>query len=201
MIRRAFQRRRGMTFVEVIIAATIGVVVSGATAFLVLEMAKEQKKGLVDTELNAETSKVQDRVERVLRSMSKTDSVAFGDATTLADGSTAYRRVVLSSGIGNPREELFYDTGAHTLTHDPDRDVSGNEIVLAKSANLAILRDAYFMPSMKTGGIPDNAVLNVYLEFDDDGKSGRKVWSASDHQYNPKVTRVVRSFTVSFRNY
>ncbi|MCB2154496.1 hypothetical protein KQI84_06390 [bacterium] len=195
------RNRLAMTLVEVVIASTIGAVVSFATAYLVLEVAREQKRGLVDAQANSIAVKVQDRIERTMRSMSRSDSIAYGQPVTLDDGSKVYRTVVMSSGIGNPLESLTFDPDAQTLTHDPNRAVANDEIVLAKSGRLTKLRDVHFAPSMKAGGVPDNSTVNVWVEFDDNGASGRKSFDETEDRYVVKPTRVVRSFTVTFRNH
>jgi len=189
-------RNVGATLVEILIAASIAVMVLTAFMLLVVETAKEQRWGLVETQLHAQSGLLQDKVTRWLREMSATESAIFGDP--LATGSPFYRRLIVAQGQAPafPRQELVYNVGSKSLTLDPNRSLTGDETALYSGAASIKLRNMYFYPSMKQGGLPDSSSINVWFELDDDGTSGRIKPDGT-----PRMVSVVRSFTVTMRNH
>jgi len=165
---------------------------------LVAQVAKEQRRGLVDVTLQDEAGILEEKLARLLRGMSAGETLILGDP--LSSGSPFYRRAIVARGQTPtyPREELIYTTNTMTLTHDPDRAVSGDQTLLyprTGGAAMAKLRNMYFFTSVKSDGVPDSSALNVYLEFDDDGFAGRKKSDGT-----PKRSQVTRYFTVKMRN-
>jgi hypothetical protein len=189
-------RRIGATLVEVLIAASIAVMVLTAFMVLVVETSKEQRWGIVETQLHAQSGLLQDKLTRLLREMSASESAIFGDP--IAAGSPFFRRVIVAQGQASaaPRQELIYNATAKSLTLDPNRAVSGDESALFSGNSAIKLRNMYFYPSMKPGGVPDSSSINVWFELDDDGTSGRVKADGT-----PRMVSVVRSFTVTMRNF
>ena len=187
--------RRGSSLVEILIASSIALLVVGAFMLLILETSTEQRWGIVETQLHSQAGLLQDRLTRLLRQMSATESSIYGDP--VQNGAPIYRRLIVAEGEApaTPRQELVYVPNSMTLIHDPDRNVGGNEVVLMQSASPVKLRTLYFFPSMKPDGTPDSASINIHFELDDDGASGR---------FNPdgssRPVSVVRTFTVAMRN-
>ena len=184
----------GMTLVETLIGSSIATVVIGGVITLVWQVGTEQRRAIADAALEQNGALLQDKIVNLLRSMSATESVSFGNAIS---GTAFYQKVVMARGKtpAFPREEIYYDPVNFALMYDPDRSVSGDQVALFSGTNLMVLRNAYFFPSLKPGGVVDGATLNVALTFDDNGLAGR---------HNPngtaRNTTVTRSFTVSFRN-
>jgi len=177
-------------------SSAIAVMALAALMILILESAKEQQLGLVEAQLHQEAGLLEDRLTRIIRSMSASESTIFGDP--VGPGGPFYRQVIMARGKPPtlPREELRYDPVTMTLIHDPDRSQDGDEIVLHPSSHPMKLRNLFFFPLMKPGGIPDTAAVNVWFELDDDGAGGRKQPDGT-----PERIKVVRSFVVTMRNH
>lgn len=186
-----------MTVVEVLLGASIGTLIVGGILTLVLLVGGEQRRTLADASLQHKIGATQDRILALLRSMSASESVIFGNPTTAPGGGTVYEKVIFAKGPAPdfPREQLAYDPDTKQLVHDPNLSVTGDEIVLVGGQAETQLAELYFYPSLKVGGVLDGSVLNVWMKFDDNGSAGRR---------NPdgtlKHTTVARSFAVSFRN-
>lgn len=192
---RARTAVRGFTIPEIMISSVIGLAVAGAIVVLTMETVWEQRRGMVDAALMRDAGVIQDQVTRWLRTMSRTDGVTFGDPDNEAP--ELFRRIVAAKGgfPDWPREELIFQSDAMTLIRDPDRARNGDEQVVFESSPVVKLRQIFFFPSMKEGGVPDASTVNVLLELDDDGLAGRRHPDGS-----PRRTEVIRTFSVSLRN-
>lgn len=186
-----------MTLVEIMMGTGLSTLVIGAVLTLVLIVGSEQRRALADATLYQKMATTQDRILGVLRSMSATESVIFGDAATGPGGGTVYRRVIFAKGPAPdyPREELTYSPAQKRLVHDPNTSVSGDETMIVDGQGEIQLTDVYFYPSLKVGSVPDASILNVWMEFDDGGSAGRRNPDGS-----VKHTTLVRSFSAKFRN-
>ncbi|MBI3414476.1 MAG: hypothetical protein HY043_04010 [Verrucomicrobia bacterium] len=183
-----------MTLVETLIGSSIATVVIGGVILLVWQVGNEQRRAIADAALEENGAILQDKIVSLLRSMSATESVIFSGQIS---GTAFYQRVVLARGKtpAYPREEIYFDATNFRLMHDPDRSVTGNDVALFSGTNALVLRNAYFYPSLKSGGLLDSATLNVSLTFDDNGLAGRRNSTGA-----ARTTTVSRAFTVSFRN-
>jgi len=186
--------RLGLTLPELLIASVIGIAVSGAILVLVIETAQQQRQGLADASLLQRAGMLEDQLGEIIRSMSASETASLTDKV---DSAPFYERVVFAKGKAPdwPREEVRFNPATLTVTHDPDIGQGGDEIVLFSSTQTVKLRQLYFFISMKPGGIPDGATLNVIIELDDDGFAGRRNPDGSI-----KPTSVLRTFTVRMRN-
>ncbi len=176
-------------------AGSISVMVLGALLTLVLQMAKEQKYGLADGSVQYEAGLVEDRITQILRSMNQNESAVFADP--VSGNPASFRRIIMARGQSPafPREEIFFNSEKSLLIHDPNRNVTGDEVVLCKTNAFTSLRELYFYPSLKTGNLPDSTTVNVVMKFDDNGYSMRKETDGAI-----KKMSVNRYFTVKFRN-
>jgi phosphoglucomutase len=181
--------------VELLVGASLGVLLTGFMMGMVIQVVKEQRRELVDATLQYKADDLEEKLARLIRSMSANETIILGDP--LSSGSPFYRRIIVAMGQTPTyaRQQLIYDPTAMTLTQDPDITMSSNEILLFKSTPMAKLRNMYFFTSVKSDGVADSSALNIYLQFDDDGFAGRK---------NPngtlKRSQVTRYFTVKMRN-
>lgn len=184
-----------MTLVEVMFAAVIGVSVISGLMMLMLQVVKEQRKTLANAALEQSAGKLQDQLSRTIRSMSETESVIFGDMT-VENGANVYRKIIVAKGLSPdyPREEIAFNTSYNTVVYDPNRAVSGDETYFFKTNSAVALRKLFFYPSMKPGGVPDSSTMNIWLELDDRGSSGRRMGNIF------KTNTIVRTFTVKMRN-
>jgi hypothetical protein len=194
--RAATKRQQGLTLIEIMVGGTISVGLAGGLLCLLAFVAKEQQRELADAILQEETSFVQDQLMRLVRSMSQSESVIFGNPTQEA-GVTVFQSVIVARGQAPayPREVIRYDPSTQALIHDPDRTVTGDQVQMCVGKGGAVLRKLYFFPSLKQGGIPDNSALNIWMEMDDNGLARRRNPDGSITN-----TTIVRSFTVQMRN-
>ncbi len=185
--------RLGFTIMEVLMAASISVLVVGALLALVFQMALEQKYGLADGSVQSKAGLVEDRITQILRTMSTTESTEF--VTPVSGNPSRFRRIIIAQSASSPRQELSFDPSNGKLIHDPNRNVDGDQVTLFQADKMTALRDVQFYPSLKPGNLPDRSTINVILKFDDDGYSTRR---ASTNSF--KKIPVERYFTVRFRN-
>lgn len=184
------------TLPEVLVASMTALLALGVVMLLVFEGAKEQRSSLAESQLHEAAGLLQDRLTQLLREMSASQSSLLGDP--IATGSPLCRRLIVARGEPPtyPRQELRYHPDRLLLLHDPNRSVTGDERPLHPTNSLVKLRNALFYHSLKPGGAPDAASLNVWLELDDDGATGRTGTNGT-----PLRVAVSRSFTVTMRNH
>jgi len=189
------QRRLGFTLVELMVALCVGGFVTGAGLLLLLESARESRRGVADAALEAAVNNVQARVIGCLRPMSADEGVIFADPLSDADGVfLGFQRIIIARGPApdHPREELRFEAATGRVVYDPNRSLAGNEVILGQSSPREVLRRVSFWPSLKKDGTPDNALVNVAIVADDNGSSGRPL---------PNSANVWRSFSVRMRNH
>jgi hypothetical protein len=185
---------RGMTIVEVLLASSITAVMMGGILVIITEAVREQSLSMAQAALEQSASLVQDRVIGLLRDMSENESVVFADPVS---GTAGFGRVIVARGRtpDYPREEIRFDPSGHALIYDPNRNRTGDDVRLFSSTAECTLRQFFFYPALKLGGVPDNACLNVWVEMDDNG------WSSRLRPHGTtKTNRAVRTFAVRMRN-
>ena len=192
---RSVRSRRAFTIVELLVSSFIAVLVMGSLGMLVLQMGREQREAMSDGGLQDRAGLVADRLVGLLRSMSVSESVLFTEP--VAGSTNQFCRIIIARGEApdNPREDVYFNTNALTLTYDPNRSVAGDEITLCKPDTVVTLRKLYFSPTMKTDDSTDGSTMNVTMEFDDGGYSARK--NSSGYV---TTTGIQRCFTVKLRN-
>jgi prepilin-type N-terminal cleavage/methylation domain-containing protein len=189
------RRSRGFTLVEVMVASGLASLVTGAGLLLLLESARESRRGFADATLESKVNEVQTRIIGCLRPMSADEGVIFADPLTDQEGALlGFRRIIVARGPApdHPREELRFESAGGRAVHDPNRAVAGNEVTLGQSTAGAVVRRVSFWPSLKKDGTPDNSLINVSITADDNGSSGRPL---------PNAANVWRTFTVRMRNH
>ncbi|MBI5385756.1 MAG: hypothetical protein HZA90_13840 [Verrucomicrobia bacterium] len=185
----------GHTLVEIVISSLIAVVVLGFLAVAVLQGTIEQRQALSHTALEIEAGIVSDKIAGLLREMSVTESVIFADP--LPSNPYCYRRIIVARGAAPsfPREVLSYNPTTLILTHDPNKNASGDERVLSRPGLANVMRELYFFPSFANDGSSDSTALNVCLQVDDNCYTGRR-----DGASRFRTNTVTRTFTVKMRN-
>lgn len=183
-----------MTLVETLIASSIMVYVLATLLVIGLMVSREQKLQGAAELVTQKTNLLQDRIVKLLREMSETEGVIYGNKVT---GLNRYRMIFLGRGPAPdyPRELFIYDPAVFMLTYDPNCAVPNNEQVLFQPQKGARLLEMAFYPSLKVGGIPDNSTLNVVMQVGDDGMSGRRAANGN------LITNVfTRYFAIRMRN-
>ena len=205
MPRRLFKRRRnrGMTLVEIIIAATISAAVGAVVVWLLLAVAREQRLGFIEAQVMARADRLQDKIIETLRAGSRSNVVPFSVADAVP-GQTSGRevffyRLIFRSVENGPNQELRYDTTKHELVYDPNRAISNNEVLfdstLAKTP-LSRLDYVWFARGIRSTGIPDSSLILVQFEVSDRGLA-RRAYRDSSLRTNWVVA--TRSFAVNLR--
>lgn len=190
--------RAGFTLTEAVVAFGIGFVVLAGLFPLVLVVATEQRRSYADMSVEDAVGRLQDRISVVLRSMSASESVILSDPVNDEQGhAVGFARAIVARGKtpDYPREELILSVAQGTVTHDPNRNQSNDEIQLFHNTSESVLRQAWLAPTVKTDGSPDWSLIRVWLLVDDNRTSGRR--SAAG---NLVTTAATRSFAVKMRN-
>lgn len=177
-----------MTLVEILIASTIGVVVMGSLLMLVTVVAGEQRHQMVDANLQQEANLLEDKITRLLRSMSASQATIMGDA--ISSGSPFYRKLIIAQGgTPVPREQLSYNVTNMSCIHLANTTLQSAQEFYFKTSSVAVLRNMYFFISEKNDGAPDASAVSVFFQLDDNGSGRRK-----------KTNSLTRSFTATMRN-
>ncbi len=177
-----------LSLVEVLISSTVGVVVLGGLLTLVTVVAKEQRREMVNSNLQQEANLLEDKITRLIREMSGTQAAILGDP--IATASPFFRSVVVSRAASPwPREKLAFNPQTFACTYTPDGTSPSSTIPYFTSSSLAVLRNLYFFPSTRTDGAPDSSALTIYFQLDDNGMAQRG-----------KTNSFTRSFTATMRN-
>lgn len=184
-----------MTLVELLVAVSISGLVLTGLMVTVSTLAGEQRRNFADTLLQHEAGMLQDSLTRELRFLSANESVVYGNP--VSGEVPLYRRIVVARGSAAtaPREEIYFETSSLSLLHDTNRNVSGTDVPIWRTDAQVKLRDVRFFPALKTTGVMDGSVINVFFEMDDDGLAGRK---RTDGTVRTNTLR--RTFSVKMRN-
>lgn len=188
--------RLGFTVIEMLIGSTAGLFVTGIALVLLVESAKEERRGLADATVEQYASSLEGKIVQILRTMSASQGVAFSSPARDSSGRLlGYQSVIMGHGPAPdfPREEVRFDPATGSVVYDPDRAVADNELTLASRNNWALVRQVLFTPSLKPDGTVDNALVNVVLHVDDGGASHRA-------ENTPNPASIWRTVSVRMRN-
>jgi hypothetical protein len=186
--RYAAWRIAGMSLVEVLISTSIGLLALGGLITLISVAAKEQRREMVNSNLQQEANLLEDKITRLIRAMSATQAAILLDP--LNSGVPFYRSIIVARAPApTPREKLAFDAATFTCMHTPDLKVAGITASYFKPSSVAVLRNLYFFISEKTDGAPDASAITVYFQMDDNGMGT-----------SGKTNSVTRSFTATMRN-
>ena len=177
------------------VAASLGTIVIAGPMVLLLESAREQRRGLADATVEQTAGKLQSQLVGYLRAMSANESVIFSVPTTNSEGAIiGFTSIILAAGAAPefPRQQITFDAGTGKVLYYPNRSLPNTAIVLVKNQPSVVVRQVCFSPSLKTDGTPDNSLINVLIKLDDNGSSGRTV--------TPNPASIWRTFSVRMRN-
>jgi Tfp pilus assembly protein PilV len=185
-----FPRQRrisGSTLVEVVIASTIGVFVVTALMALMTTQAKEQRKEMVDSNLQQQANLLEDKITRLIRPMSAAQAVTLGNQ--LANPSHYHLIIVARGQAPVAREQVAFNPATFTCAHTPNLAAPNTKETYWGGSSLAVLRELYFSISQKSDGSPDASAITVFFQMDDNGMGARK-----------KTNTLTRTFTATMRN-
>lgn len=189
-------RRRGFTIPELIIAGAVGMMITGTMMLLLIESAKEQYRGVADATVEEAANDLQSQMIKYLRSMSANEGMVFAQpVTNVGAVFKGYQRVIVAHGPAPdyPREEIRFDPQANSVTYNPNLSTTNNlQVVLQSRPAAFMLRNLCFLPAWREDGMPDNSLVFVVIELDDNGSSRRTAHANPAH--------VQRTFAVKMRN-
>ncbi|MDB6037910.1 MAG: hypothetical protein JWM99_1751, partial [Verrucomicrobiales bacterium] len=130
----------GSTLMEVLIASSIGVLVLAALIGLMTTQVQEQRKEMVDSNLQQQANLLEDKITRLFRSMSAGQAVILGNP--ISAGSPSYHLIVVARGSAPiAREQVAFDPATFTCAYTPSLAVPGTRQIYFGQSKLAVLRD------------------------------------------------------------
>lgn len=188
---KGFGNRLGMTLAEVVVASAIGMMIAGSMGAVMMQVAREHRRGLIEYGVLKEADRLQDQLTQILRGMSVNQGVIY--AGEIAEGVPLYHRVLVSTDSG-VRQELTFDADLREIVHDSDVNQGEGLLTLIESSEMIQVEECYFYSPCYPGGIPDSSAINVYFEISDNYSAGYR------QEGQPAKVRFVRTFTVKLKN-
>lgn len=189
---------RGFTMVELLVASSVAALVAGTAMLLLIQSAKENRRGVADATVEQVSSDLQNKIIQYLRVMSASEGVVFSSPATNPSGTLlGYQSIIVARGPAPdyPRQQISFNPGTGRVLYKSNLSSTNAAAILVQTNSRAVVRVLSFTPSLKTDGTPDNALVNVLIKMDDNGSSGRFGSSRSNNPAN-----VWRSFAVKMRN-
>ena len=177
------------------VASSLSLIVVAAPLMLLLEAAKEERRGLADATVEQAAAKLQTQLMDYLRAMSASEGVIFTSPATDQTGTTnGFGSIILARGPAPdyPREQITFDPAAGKVRYYPNRSTTNIFKTLIDSQPGVAVREVCFSPALKMDGTIDNALINVLIKLDDNGSSGRPA--------SPNASSIWRTFAVQMRN-
>ena len=81
--RRWSGARGGFTLIELLVSSGVSTLIVGSVMLLLIESAKEQRRGLADSTVERVACDLEDELMRTLRGMSATEGVVFSGSVTM----------------------------------------------------------------------------------------------------------------------
>jgi Tfp pilus assembly protein PilV len=187
-----FSRRRrcaaGLSLIEVLISSSIGLFVVAGLLTLISVVAKEQRREMINANLQQKANLLEDKITRLIRAMSGTESVVLADPI---DGNGVfYKSIIIARGPSpTAREKLSYNAQTLSCAHTPNTAYPWTTNSCFTPTTVAVLRNLYFFISEKPDGAPDGTAVTVYFRMDDNAMG-----------FLNKTNSVTRTFTATMRN-
>ncbi|MCX7625431.1 MAG: prepilin-type N-terminal cleavage/methylation domain-containing protein [Candidatus Sumerlaeaceae bacterium] len=197
--------RRGLTLVEVVIASAIAVFVSAGIVFLLFTVARQQRVAFIEAQVARRADRIQDKIMEILRRASRNQVVPFSVSDAVPGQPSGkevfFYRIIFRSGDNQPNQQLRFDPSNRSITYDPDLSVANDEVRLDQAfANSPLTRVEYvwFAQGVLPTGSPDNSLILVQLEVNDQGLA-RRSWRNPANRANWIIA--TRTFAVNLRQY
>ena len=156
--RKVRRWRQAFTLVELLVASAVATIVTAGALVLLIESAKENRRGFADATVEAAAAALQSKIIAYLRVMSATEGVIF--ATPATDGSGAllgYKGIIIARGPSPdfPREQITFD-----VELEPHLKVLGRLAIVAE-AELAQPRVQLDLRELLRGAVPAGRLLQA----------------------------------------
>ena len=201
----SLSQRKGMTLVEVIIASAIIVFVTAGVVFLLFTFARQQRLAFIEAQVARRADRIQDRIMDILRRASRNQVVPFSVSDAVPGQPSGkevfFYRIIFRSGENSPNQELRFDPTTRAIIYDPDRSIANNEVRLdgaLSGTSLSRVEYVWFAQGILPTGAPDNSLILVQLEVNDQGLA-RRSWRDPTKRANWVIA--TRTFAVNLRQY
>ena len=174
----------GFTLIEMLVASSIATLLGGVILLLLLQSAREGRRGFADATVEEAVAGLQSQILAHLRITSANEGVIFASPSS----------VIFARGPAPdyPREQITFNAGTGQVLYYSNRNTSTSQVVLHQNKPNVVLRQLGFSPSIKPDGTTNCALINVLINMDDNGASGRPAGG------NP--ASIWRTFSVEMRN-
>jgi hypothetical protein len=179
------------------VAAAVGLPLTGAVVLLLLQTSYEQRRGLADYTVAQSAYDLESRITSCLRGASAEGlTPVYSSATNDSSGNLlGYQTVfVFHPGTNGDdiRGRIHFDPSSGAVTYTPD-DVTAPNTQIAWMTNSpdVVLHELFFNTSFNPDGSLDSSLVRVCFQMDDNGFS----------QQNPSdnLANIYRSFSVQMR--
>jgi prepilin-type N-terminal cleavage/methylation domain-containing protein len=189
--------RRGFTLVELLIAITVGIGLSGTVVLLLVQSATEQRNGLADMTVEEAAYTLEGNITACLRSMSANQGLTpnYGSGLLDTNGNLlGYQSVFLfypSNGT-YITASISYNPSSGQVLYTSNTSASSTETLWMTNSPTVALTKLYFSTSFNLDGSQNNSLVNVVFQMNDNG------FSQQSPINNP--ASIMRNFSVQMRN-
>jgi type II secretory pathway pseudopilin PulG len=191
---RTGNRKSAFTFVEVMIASTIAMVIMGSAVMLLFYTSRESSHNMGATSVEQRAYTLQNTIINTIRGMSAATGMSPDTSTAVTDanGNTVgYKTISMfsqnSSGV-SVQSKLYFDDTSNNVVFVPDMTQASTKVFWATNSKYCVVRNLCFQGSQNMDGSPNNALVNVILQMDDNGYSVEST--------NSNASIVYRTFSV-----
>lgn len=196
---RRKQYTSGFTFVELMVAMSIGLILAGTVVLLLLQAATEQRHGYSDATVEESAYTLQANIINVLRGSSSGLGVTLVPGTEVYNGAgtiVGYNSIYVfkpnSNGTSFATSQITVNTNNGTVIYVPNIAVPANTVLWMTNHTGVVLRQLCFLGSFNLDGSPNNSLVNVSkLQMDDNGYSRQGSTN--------NIANIQRSFVVQMR--
>lgn len=194
---RRKQSTSGFTLVELMVASTIGLILTGSVVLLLVQSAREQRHGYSDTTVEERAYTLQANIINVLRGSSAGLGVTLVSTSSVVSGinvigySSIYVFKPNTNGTSFTTGRITANLGNGSVVYVPDVTAPANQIVWMTNSTGVVLRQLYFNNSINLDGSKNNSLVSATFIMDDNGFSGQNATN--------NIADIQRSFVVQMR--
>lgn len=189
--------QQAFTLVELMVAASIGVILAGTVVLLLIQAAKEQLRGFSDMTVEERAYTLQANITSCLRGSSSGNGMQPVAASQVLNGATVigYKSINIfkpnfdgtAFTVGNITAN--WDTGE--VIYTPDISHPATTTLWMSNSPGVVLKKLYFATHLRLDGSQNNQLAYVNFRMNDNGTSPQ----------NPanNVADIERSFSVQLR--
>ncbi len=189
--------QRAFSLIELMMALGIGLVLGGTVILLLLQAAKEQRKGMVNATVEQKAYGLQANITACLRSASANQGITPDYSSGLLDASgnlLGYGTIFVfcPTNGGYLTGLIQYTRASGRVLYTPNVLTPSTQQLWMTNSQTAALTNLCFSTSFNPDGSKNSSLVNVRFQMDDRG------YSQSNPTNNP--ASIYRSFSVQMRN-